>query len=148
MSNFEQIKTIATPIDVELRWSDQDVNGHVNDAQILTLMEEARIRVTKHWMNLVPGSSGPRRVVRALTTSFNHEAHYGKETTVWMWIPKIGNTSFVFGHLLTQAGHPCVYTEVTMVIVDNHTGKPMPHDDNLRQILEAHLGPAFILTTD
>lgn len=143
MSNFDHIKTLATPIDIQLRWSDQDINGHVNNARILTLMEEARIRVTKQWTDTVPGVSGPRRVVRALNSIFNHEAHYGKETTVWVWIPKIGNTSFIFGHLLTQDGQPCVYTEVTMVVVDEHTGQPKPHDEEFRRILEAHSGPAF-----
>lgn len=47
MSNFAQIQAIATPIGVLLRWSDQDINGRINNARILTLMEEARIRVTQ-----------------------------------------------------------------------------------------------------
>lgn len=148
MSNFDHIRTFATPIDVQLRWSDQDVNGHVNNARILTLLEEARIRVAKQWMDTVPGSNGPRRVVRALNTSFDREVHYDQEATVWMWIPKIGRTSFVFGHLLSQNDHPCVYMEVTMVVIDAQTGRPKPHDAAYRQILETHAGPAFIHATE
>lgn len=30
--------------DIELRWSDQDLLGHVNNAKLMTLAEEARIR--------------------------------------------------------------------------------------------------------
>ena len=146
MSNFEEIRAIATPIDVELRWSDQDINGHVNNVQILTLMEEARIRATQHWMATTPGASGPRRIARALTASFDQEVTYGKATTIWVWLPRIGNTSFVFGHLLTQEGEPCVYSEATMVVVDTETGKPKPHEETYRQELEMHLGPAFIAT--
>ena len=148
MSNFDHIKTFATPIDVQLRWSDQDVNGHVNNARILTLLEEARIRVTKQWMDTVPGSSGPRRVVRALNASFDREVHYGKETTVWVWVPKIGRTSFVFAHLLSQDDHPCVYLEITMVVTDADTGRPKPHDAAYRQILEVHAGPALSHSPD
>ncbi len=31
-------------IPISLRWSDQDPNGHVNNAAIVTLLEEARVR--------------------------------------------------------------------------------------------------------
>lgn len=143
MSNFKQIQTIATPVDVQLRWSDQDVNGHLNNVRILTLMEEARVRVTQQWTATTPGSSGPKRVVRALNTSFEKAVHYGKDTTIWVWIPRIGNSSFVFGHLLTQDGKPCVYAEATMVVLDAETGTPQPHDDAARQVLDTHAGPAF-----
>ncbi len=143
MSNFDEIRTLATPIAVQLRWSDQDINGHINNVQILTLMEEARIRATQQWTGTTPGDSGPRRIARALNTNFDREVHYGPDTTVWVWIPRIGTSSFVFGHLLVQDTQPCVYTEATMVIVDEHTGKPRPHDAVFRQELALHAGPAF-----
>ena len=34
----------ALPIEIQLRWSDQDLLAHVNNATIMTLVEEARIR--------------------------------------------------------------------------------------------------------
>lgn len=146
MSNFEKIQAIATPIEVPVRWSDQDINGHVNNVQILTLMEEARIRATQKWTATTPGASGPKRAARALNASFIKEVNYGKDTTIWVWLTHIGNTSFAFGQLLAQADEPCVYSEATMVVLDAASGKPKPLDDNTRQQLERHLGPAF--TTD
>lgn len=143
MSNFEQIKAIATPIHVQLRWSDQDVNGHINNVSILTLVEEARIRATQQWTATTPGVDGPRRVTRALNTDFNREVHYEKETTIWVWISRIGNTSFVFGQLLEQDGVQCVYAEATMILLDRATGKPKPHDEAYRRLLESHAGPAY-----
>lgn len=143
MSNFDQIRETATPIPLQLRWSDQDINAHVNNVQILVLMEEARVRATQQWTNTTPGASGPRRMIRAMNTDFNQEVHYGPDTTVWVWIPRIGNSSFVLGHLLVQEDQPCVYMEATMVVLDQETGKPKPHDDAFRQELERHAGPAF-----
>lgn len=143
MTNFEHIRQNATPIELQLRWSDQDVNGHINNVRILTLMEEARVRATQQWTDTTPGQSGPRRVVRALNTNFEREVNYSSEITVWVWIPRIGTSSFVLGHLLVQDGHPCVYTEATMVILDDDTGQPKPHDDAYRRTLERHAGPAF-----
>src|SRR5690625_2686894 len=143
MSSANQTQGTGTPGNIQLRWSDRDVNGHLHHVRILRLIEEARIRVTQQWTATTPGSSGPKRVVRALTTSFEQEVHYGKDTTVWVWIPRIGNSLFVFGHLLTQDGEPCVYTEATMVIVDADTGVPQAHDDATRRALELHAGPAY-----
>lgn len=143
MSNFETIQTIATPIEIELRWSDQDINGHVNNATILTLIEEARIRATQQWTHTTPGATGPRRVTRALSSSFDREVHYGKKTTAWIWVTRLGRSSFDFAQLLTQDDQPCVYSTATMVVVDAHTGKPTPLDDALRQHLESHLGPGY-----
>lgn len=144
MSNFEKIQAIATPIEVPLRWSDQDINGHVNNVRILTLMEEARIRATQEWTATTPGASGPIRAARALNASFAKEVNYGIDTRIWVWLNHIGNTSFVFGHLLVQDGQPCVYSEATMVMVDRETGKPKRLGDEDRQEFERHLGPAFM----
>lgn len=143
MSNFEQLQSTATPVNIQLRWSDQDVNGHLNNVRILTLIEEARVRATQQWTATTPGSSGLKRLVRAMNTNFEKEVHYGKDTTVWVWISRIGNSSFVFGHLLTQDDEPCVYAEATMVVVDPKTGKPKPHDSAARRALEMHAGPAY-----
>lgn len=34
-------------VPLELRWSDQDANHHVNNATIVTLLEEVRMRAPK-----------------------------------------------------------------------------------------------------
>lgn len=143
MSNFAEICAVATPVRVALRWSDQDVNGHVNNARILTLVEEARIQAVQRWTATTPDGTGYKRMVRVLNTSFEQEVRYGPETTVWVWIPRIGNTSYVVGHLLVQNGEPCVYTEATIVVIDAETHKPLPHEAVYRTELQAHAGPPF-----
>ncbi|HEY4535651.1 MAG TPA: thioesterase family protein [Enteractinococcus sp.] len=143
MSNFDDIRQIATAIELAIRWSDQDINGHVNNARILTLMEEARVRAFQQWTSTTPDGKGYRRVVRALNTTFDREVHYGQDTTVWVWIPKIGKTSYVVGHLMVQDGQPCAYTEVTIVVIDSDTGRPKPHEAKYRAELERRSGPAY-----
>lgn len=143
MSNFAEIRTVATPVEIPLRWSDQDVNGHVNNARILTLIEEARIQAVEQWTATTPDGTDYKRMVRVLNTSFEREVRYGPGTTVWVWIPRIGNTSYVVGHLLVQDDQPCVYAEATIVVIDAETGKPQSHDDTYRTELQAHSGPTF-----
>lgn len=47
-------------IPIHLRWGDQDAFGHVNNATITKLMEEARVRA--FWKHEDPASSGPLAV--------------------------------------------------------------------------------------
>lgn len=143
MSNLEHIRSVATPVTIQLRWSDQDINGHVNNARILTLIEEARVRAFQQWTSTTPDGTGYRRVVRALNTTFDQEVHYGKDTKIWVWIPRIGKTSYVVGHLLEQDGQPCVYTEVTIVVLDSTTGRPKVHEPDYRAELELRAGPVY-----
>ncbi|WP_022869560.1 acyl-CoA thioesterase [Yaniella halotolerans] len=143
MSDYQEITSYATDIEVQIRWSDQDVNGHVNNVRIMTLFEEARVRAMQQWTGATPDGTGYRRAVRALTTTYDREVQYGRQTTIWVWISRIGNTSFVVSHLLVQNDQPCVYTETTMVVVDTVTGKPRPHDAAYRRELEDHAGPAY-----
>lgn len=143
MSNLEEIQSLATPIAIQIRWSDQDTNGHVNNANIATLFEEARIRARSIWLDDAPDSAAGKLLVRAQTTSFDAEVHYGAQTSILVWIARIGGSSYVVAHLLVQDGKPCAYMEVTIVVVDRETGKPKKHNDEFRSQLEAHSGPAY-----
>ncbi|MCF1711246.1 acyl-ACP thioesterase domain-containing protein [Corynebacterium argentoratense] len=51
---------------LELRWSDQDANHHVNNATIVTLLEEVRMRAPKDITDEL-------RVVRTLEVRYDGE---------------------------------------------------------------------------
>lgn len=120
---------------LQVRWSDQDVNAHVNNSRILTLTEEARVQATRAWTGAVPDA----RVVRAMNVSFDHPIHYGLPLDARVWVSRIGTTSFTFSHLLSQDNVPCVYVEAVVVTVDPTTGRPKPLTDQLRTALEPQL---------
>lgn len=143
MSNLQQIRESATPIALQVRWSDLDTNGHVNNARIVSLFEEARIRAREKWR---AGGSDPlngQLLVRAQTTSFDNEVLYGPDTSILVWVTRIGNSSYVVGQLLLQDEQPCVYMEVTMVVVDSQTGKPTRHSTAFQQHLSTYAGPRY-----
>lgn len=143
MSNLEELLKLATPIDLQLRWSDQDPNGHVNNANIGTLFEEARIRARSAWNADASPNTDEKVLVRAQNTTFDREVHYAADTTIWVWISKIGRTSHVVSHLLLQDHTPCVYMEVTMVTIDVDSGTPKVPNQEYRQQLETHSGPRY-----
>lgn len=132
----------AFTCELQVRWSDQDVNEHVNNSRILTLTEEARVQATKAWTGAVPDA----RVVRALNVSFEHPIHYGPQLIAHVWISRIGTSSFTFSHTLSQDGVRCAYIEATVVTIDPETKQSRPLSDQLRAALLPQLAAESVTT--
>lgn len=124
--------------ELELRWSDQDANGHVNNARAITLIEEARVRAFLHWTGTSPNGTRPR-VVRSLTVDFRRPLHYGPPLWAHVWISRIGTSSYTVHHELHQHDQPCVSAETAIVQLGAETQKPEPLDDRMRQALATAL---------
>ena len=126
--------SFSTTLDV--RWSDQDLNGHVNNAQSITLMEEARVQAGITWTGTAPSTKTPR-VVRALNTLFDDELTHGS-VTAYVWISGIAATSYTDCHELSQDRTARVYGETVIVVLDPGTRKPAPLDAAFRARLEEY----------
>ncbi len=125
----------AFTCELQVRWSDQDVNEHVNNSRILTLTEEARVRAMRGWAGVVSDAF----VVRALNVSFDYPIHYGPALVADVWVSRIGTTSFTVSHLLSQHGVRCAYVEATVVTIDRETKLSRPLSDHMRESLLPHL---------
>lgn len=128
----------AFTCELAVRWSDQDLNGHVNNARVITLVEEARVQADQAWAGLDSGWVGGR-VVRRLDVEFDRALHYGHPVAARVWIGRIGRTSFTVCHELSQQGQRCVYAECVMVMIDD--GAPTPVTDEQRAQLVAAQHP-------
>lgn len=138
MAENNQAQGAKFMCEIDLRWSDQDANGHVNNARAITLVEEARVRAALHWTGTVPNGERPR-VVRSLNVEFFHPINYGPELWAHVWISRIGSTSYTVHHELHQNGKPCVVAETAIVQLNSDTQKPEPLDDHMRQALASAL---------
>jgi acyl-CoA thioester hydrolase len=99
-----------------LRWSDQDINGHINNARIVTLMEEARVR----WLNIDAAADGLDsfrcpKVVASLNVEYKLPVNYGDQLTLLLDITRIGNGSFSVRHTGTQGG-ATVFIGTTVIV--------------------------------
>ncbi|WP_129657061.1 acyl-CoA thioesterase [Rothia uropygialis] len=77
---------------LEIRWSDQDLMGHVNNARVLTLIEEARVM----WLRSLNGwdrDVNPTVVVRT-EINYRRPVHYGPELVIELGIGHVGSTSY------------------------------------------------------
>lgn len=129
--------TSAIRVEIELRWSDQDLLGHVNNAKIMTLLEEARIRALEDLRRRANWEGTIETVVRTAHTEFIRPVVYTGETVVNVWISRLGNSSYVLQHELVQDGEVCVTLEAVMVAFDSQTQTSTPIPAPLRVAFES-----------
>lgn len=127
----------AINIHLALRWSDQDLLGHVNNAKIMTLVEEARVRTVMQLQQDNQWNGPLDMVLRTSQTEFLRPVMYTGDVEVNVWISRIGNTSFVMQHELVQDDAVCATVEAVVVMFDNAKQVPMTIPEHIRSALEA-----------
>jgi acyl-CoA thioester hydrolase len=113
---------------ISVRWGDMDAFNHVNNAQYLRYLEEARVQ----WLAGIPGMSLSGRVAPVLVASnvnYRLPIEWPNEIAVELFIEKIGNSSLIMGHRMSSSADASVlYSDgnVVMVWIDTQTGKSVP----------------------
>lgn len=116
----EPYRTCISP-----RWSDQDLNGHVNHAAVVTLLEESRIK----WRAEMPGShaaGATPTVVAALELNYRRPVRHGVELDVELAVSRIGTSSFTLEFSGAQNGTLAVEGRTVLVSTSPETGKGRP----------------------
>ena len=109
-----------TDIIVALRWSDQDANGHLNNARIVTLMEEAHVRWTRAQPEFASFRGGV--VVASLNIDYLAQADYRPEMVIAVGIERVGTKSFTVRHVGYQ-GDTAVFDGRTVIVPRAEDGK-------------------------
>ena len=101
---------------VPIRWGDQDIYGHVNNARLVVLIEEARISWLNHMTRRdgVHEFSGPR-VVASLHVDYKKPVMYGTDLEMELWIGRIGTSSYQLQYRAAQ-GTETVFTASTVMV--------------------------------
>ena len=87
---------------ISVRWGDMDAFNHVNNAQYLRYLEEARVR----WLASIPGISLSDRIAPVLVASnvnYRRPIEWPSEIAVELFIEKIGNSSLTMGHRMLSS---------------------------------------------
>lgn len=135
---------MGTPLRVlvPLRWADMDAFGHVNNVQVLRLLEVARIE----GLGEILGESVLGGIVVA-----RHEIEYlapldyrPAPVAVDLWITRIGRTGFDVGYRVIDpppmGERRYAVAATTMVLFDLAAGRPRPLSDADRDGLTRHQG--------
>lgn len=111
-----------------VRWGDMDALNHVNNAQYLRYLEEARVQ----WLASLRGVSPADRISPVLVASnvnYRQPIEWPNEIVIELFIGKLGNSSLTLSHrMLSSTDAAVLYSDGSVVIVwvDTQTGKSVP----------------------
>jgi acyl-CoA thioester hydrolase len=120
----------------EIRFSDVDAMGHVNNAVYFTYLEQARLAFCRML-------TGARRIEDIRFILAHVECDYrvpirlGDEVETLMTVGAVGRTSFSFDYTLVDRENGRIFAtaRTVQVMYDYAQGKPIPIPDDLRDAL-------------
>jgi acyl-CoA thioester hydrolase len=124
---------------IEVRWRDLDAFNHVNNANYLTYLEEARLQ----WLRHVPGpwfDENAMPVLAASELGYRRPIEWPARVHVQLFCQRVGNSSLTLAHRIVDAADESVlYSDgnVVMVWMDPHTGKSSPLPQAIRDAAAA-----------
>jgi acyl-CoA thioester hydrolase len=139
-------------VPIALRWSDLDAYGHVNNARLLTLLEEARIEV--FWRGrgasatplpeLTIDEGAQTLIARQEVEYLAPIPHLREPLDVQLWIGTLGGASLdICYEICSPIGvEPAVtYARAmsTLVLIDEGTGAPRRISDRERDLWSPYL---------
>lgn len=120
--------------EVATRFSDLDVQMHVNNVAVAGIVQEGRARFSAE--NKLAAFVRDRSVmVASLTIEYADEMGHPAPVEVSVGVIEIGRTSYRLGQVLRQSGVIGAYAEIVMVA--GKDGAPTPLDDAWRGKLES-----------
>ncbi len=130
----------AIRVPLQLRWSDLDAYGHVNNVAIVGLLEQAR--VLAFWSDADPilpplaADADTWVLVAGVDVSYKKVIdHRTEPIEAEVSVSRCAGASFVVGYRLIVDGDVCVTATTTMALVDPATSAPTRMSPALRSRL-------------
>lgn len=127
---------METKLEIIVRSTEIDVNGHVNNAKYLEYLEWGR----EEWYEQIGlpydvfGGMGIQTVTVNININYRQECRQGDKLTVTCRPEQVGRTSYVLKQTIVNGqGHTCADALVTSVTMDSTTRKSREVPDALRK---------------
>jgi acyl-CoA thioester hydrolase len=138
---------------VEVRLSDTDAMGHVNNARYLTYVEIARVayyeRVTGNALPIGAHGAEEGMILAEIRMTYRSPAFYGETITLETRVERIGRTSFGMVHRMTAPesrygpARLIAVADSVLVSYDYQQECPIPVPDEWRAAMESFEGRAL-----
>jgi acyl-CoA thioester hydrolase len=123
-----------------LRYSDTDMLGHINNVAYAALFESGRVDFT-HRSAMATMPRDRLVVMVRLEIDYRREMHWPGKIDIGSRLLKLGTTSFQVGNAIFK-GEICHATAVTrLVVIDRATRKSAPLSPEFRAALPAMMSP-------
>jgi acyl-CoA thioester hydrolase len=157
-----------TVLPIQLRFSDIDSYGHVNNVTLLSLLETARVQLHNLESSLAAGDydggGAPAGIVTGVsggeslrdlagpdnyTLVARQEIEYlapllyrAEPVYVAVWVTEVGRSSFQLCYAVAEQDRSTVYAlaATTMVLASRDSGRAVPLPDAYRESLEQYRG--------
>jgi acyl-CoA thioester hydrolase len=123
---------------IEVRYGDLDPQGHVNNAKILTYMEQARVFYLKHLKLWEGGSFLDIGIILAdVQLTFRKAIQFGDPVRVGVRITRIGNKSMTSEYRIEDGRDASEFATGTSVLVayDYHNNRSVPIPEEWRKAI-------------
>lgn len=127
-------------VEVPIRWSDVDRQGHVNNVSMAGYLQEARILATTSW------SPGMRRAGRRFWVVARQDIKYRRQVlpdqracNVHTALTRLGRSSVTLASSIATEEESALDAATVLVCADPVSGRSVAIDDETRAALAAHL---------
>lgn len=130
-------KNLVWSQQLNVRWSDMDANGHINNAAFFTYFEQTRIE----WLESISAQTttdGQGPVVKKTSCTYHLPISHPATLELKLYLGKPGRTSFpTYSEIWTTGANPekVADGETVMVWTQRKTGKPQPVPEFLRRLM-------------
>ncbi len=124
-------------IELQVRWGDMDIFGHVNNANYFRYLEQARIS----WFETIgapSGNVGHGPILVAAACNFRIPIVYPATLEVRTYGKEPGQSSIPMYQAIVDANHPATLFadgDSTVVWIDYQRGKSVPLPDEVRALI-------------
>jgi len=119
---------------IQMRFSDTDALGHLNNGSFAVYAEVARIE----FLGLL-GDTRRAMILARLEVDFRRQIRYGEPVEVETWVERVGTTSVMLRHVLWAAGALAADVRAVVVHFDYDAQRPKPWTADQREALQPYL---------
>ncbi len=122
--------------EIDVRFRDYDMMGHVNNAVYATYLEQARVEFIEDVVGEELMDTGA--VVADLHLDFEQPISWSDDVTVAVRVGELGTSSIPLEYEIRADGEVAATGETLMVTFDPAAGEPRPMPDEWREKIQAH----------
>ncbi|WP_099352065.1 acyl-CoA thioesterase [Fredinandcohnia onubensis] len=128
---------------IQVRFSETDMFGHLNNTVPFAYFEEARIQYFNHvgfMQRWTEKSSETIPVVANQQCDYLKQVYFGEQLKLYVKINQLGNSSMDIHYMAKdKEGSVCFVGRSTLVQMSKRTGKGEPWSEEMKQMLKNHL---------
>lgn len=134
---MSQVGKLLLSVPIEIRWSDMDAMGHVNNTVFFKYFEHVRVEWLNQIKNQMLNKSGEGPILLHTECTFLKQLAYPDSIEAKILNGKVGTSSFMQNYELIRKsdGTTCATGRSKMVWIDYLTGQSTPLPDFMQKLL-------------